>query len=330
MSWCAVLSRHGSSIQRLTKAPFIFASPARSRLQCLHDSLVLKSPRLNHRHPSCVRTPSTFHTDFGNMKKTIYLQRHGQAQHNVNAEPMRESGCSYEEFLEQMRIDDALDSDLTSEGKQQAQSIQAISCNEAYDLGIELLVASPLSRAIETSQLAFPQHHPKYSSLRRCVLEEFREINGLLLNGKRRSAPEIAKRFPSWDLSTLKFEEDVYWTSDRLEDRNDRHDRLTDAMAWLFEQPESNICVTAHGGILGDLINNRHPLVTTVGMGEKFRFKNCQLCKFIVTQEVTEDWDGGIKADESNRTPFKYHITPDHDFHNDLQSLSEDNCAATA
>jgi broad specificity phosphatase PhoE len=54
------------------------------------------------------------------LKKTIHFLRHGQAMHNINAEPMRAAGCSWDEFIEAMRRDDALDSPLTELGIEQA------------------------------------------------------------------------------------------------------------------------------------------------------------------------------------------------------------------
>lgn len=51
--------------------------------------------------------------------KTIRFLRHGQAMHNINAENMRESGCSYEAFIQAMKDDDHFDSPLTELGRQQ-------------------------------------------------------------------------------------------------------------------------------------------------------------------------------------------------------------------
>ena len=46
------------------------------------------------------------------LSKVLHLVRHGQAAHNVRAEPARHAGCSYDEFLELMRLDDAFDAGL--------------------------------------------------------------------------------------------------------------------------------------------------------------------------------------------------------------------------
>jgi hypothetical protein len=51
--------------------------------------------------------------------KVIRFLRHGQAMHNINAERMRDTGCSHEVFLQAMKDDDHFDSPLTDLGRQQ-------------------------------------------------------------------------------------------------------------------------------------------------------------------------------------------------------------------
>jgi broad specificity phosphatase PhoE len=50
--------------------------------------------------------------------KDLYLLRHGQATHNPRAEAARAGGCSFDDFLELMRQDDSLDSELTALGRE--------------------------------------------------------------------------------------------------------------------------------------------------------------------------------------------------------------------
>ena len=58
----------------------------------------------------------------------IHFLRHGQASHNINAEPMRAAGCSFQAFLDQMREDDEHDSKLTVAGRQQAGDVAISIC----------------------------------------------------------------------------------------------------------------------------------------------------------------------------------------------------------
>ena len=73
---------------------------------------------------SSVRMPTMTSAHAGAFK-TIRFLRHGQAMHNVNAERMRESGCSYEAFIHAMKDDDHFDSPLTALGRQQAADTAA-------------------------------------------------------------------------------------------------------------------------------------------------------------------------------------------------------------
>ena len=89
--------------------------------------------------------------------KRLLLLRHGQAVHNPRAEAAHAAGCSFESFLAIMKEDDALDAPLTPLGRcQAAAACEAVEGGSAA-LGLELLVASSLSRAIETASLAFPE-----------------------------------------------------------------------------------------------------------------------------------------------------------------------------
>lgn len=91
--------------------------------------------------------------------KELFILRHGQATHNPRAEAAREQGCSHEEFLEWMRKDDSLDSELTELGRSQAQAVLRQFHNDdprKWRDRVQLCVSSPLSRAIQTADTAVP------------------------------------------------------------------------------------------------------------------------------------------------------------------------------
>lgn len=91
------------------------------------------------------------------MSKRMFLLRHGQALHNPRAEKALAAGCSHATFMEIMKEDDSLDADLTPLGRRQAEAACEAIAGGSPSLGIELLVASSLSRAVETAMLAFPE-----------------------------------------------------------------------------------------------------------------------------------------------------------------------------
>lgn len=68
---------------------------------------------------SCFPLASRAMSTQGGGTKVIRFLRHGQAMHNINAERMRDSGCSHEVFLQAMKDDDHFDSPLTDLGRQQ-------------------------------------------------------------------------------------------------------------------------------------------------------------------------------------------------------------------
>ena len=240
--------------------------------------------------------------------KILYVVRHGQAAHNPRAEAAKEKGCDMDEFFRLMREDDALDADLTELGRKQGTK-----CHEDHFVGatsnplhIDLVVASCLSRTMDTADLVFPQT----KAIRRISMETFREVNGNLLNGKRRTKSELIERHPNWNFDSLPSEEDPTWTPEmeKYEDTAERgyqglYDLLTgEAYNNNNNKSETNddvntILLVCHGGILRYLMN-LHPLMhlsderTTSSTSLKpveSRFDNCELRKYRLSWKEDDD-----------------------------------------
>jgi len=197
--------------------------------------------------------------------KDVWILRHGQATHNPRAEAAKAAGCSFEEFFELMRQDDSLDSPLTELGRQQARAVHDQYGHWLRQSRLQLIVSSPLSRALETADRAFPHNSHNNQCLdntnnsngedmmaRRICYENFREINGVLKNAQRRSVPELQQLFPAWNFADyLESMEDSSWNEDELESREACRERGYQGFRWLFwERPETRILLVAHGGIL--------------------------------------------------------------------------------
>ena len=157
--------------------------------------------------------------------KELWILRHGQATHNPRSEQARENGCSYQEFLEFMRLDDSLDAPLTEIGQQQARHVR-----EHHQLRPDLVVASPLSRALLTADLACC---PIGSTKNRVCYEGFREINGWLLNAQRRKRSDLLERFPHWNFNDIS-ELDETWT-EQLEETQACGERGYLGLQWLLQ-----------------------------------------------------------------------------------------------
>lgn len=241
--------------------------------------------------------------------KTLYIVRHGQAVHNPRAEAAKEKGCSMDEFFRLMREDDALDADLTELGKDQARK-----CHQDHfvvagvtgpnPLGIDLVVASCLSRTMDTADLVFP-HVP---GIPRISIDKFREVNGNLLNGKRRTKSELEERHSNWNFDSLTTQEDNSWTPE-MEKYEDAAERGYQGLVELLTGETSTtggdtILLVCHGGILRYAMN-LHPLVhladerTTNDATTKSvesRFDNCELRKYRLSWKDETSEDGSRRS----------------------------------
>jgi len=233
------------------------------------------------------------HNVFKN-KKILFL-RHGQAAHNPRAEEAKDNGCSHDTFLNLMKEDDKFDAELTELGEKQAMDGRIMHQNRLTD--VDLVVSSPLSRAMKTADLtlcpergvqsSFPLNATKHP--KRICLEELREINGWLLNAKRRSRTDLKKIFHDrWDFDVLS-EEDETWTEE-MESYADCGERGYQAFLWLLRRNEKQILVVSHGGILRFTMVD-HPLVKLIdGRSEDAkRFNNCELRGY----EISYDTNAG-------------------------------------
>lgn len=177
-----------------------------------------------------------------NKMKELWIVRHGQATHNPRAESAREKGCTYEEFLNLIKEDDSFDSPLTTFGEN-----QAILLNQQYfsDLGgektkpfFDLIVSSPLSRALQTANLVFPPNPSSQQQQQpppRLCYENWREIHGIYHNAQRRNRSELNQLFADWDFQLLLGEQDPLWKSDTLESIPECRERGYQALCWLLQ-----------------------------------------------------------------------------------------------
>ena len=241
-----------------------------------------------------------------------HSQRHGQALHNPRAEVARENGCSFEAFLQLMEEDDAYDADLTSLGEEQAKEAGSQEHIRDSLQNIDMIVSSPLSRAIRTADLVHSSPKNKLPP-KRVAIEEFREINGKLLNAKRRPKDELEALFPHWNFSLIPSIDDT-WTED-LEAHHECSERGYKGMLWIMQQIETNILVVAHGGLLNMMMNDHPRVVLVDGRKEEYatdsdrcvtqRFGNCELRSYIMSA-----WHNGTESEDKNVDPSLHDYQP--------------------
>lgn len=226
--------------------------------------------------------------------KRILFIRHGQATHNPRAEEAKDNGCSHETFLKLMQEDDEFDAALTPLGIEQALHGRKKYQHLLKD--VDLVVSSPLSRALKTADLfVCPErgidsfsdediYHPK-----RICIEELREINGWLLNAKRRTKTELQSLFHQrWDFDLL-VENDEDWT-EGMEKYEDCSERGYQALLWLLRRTEDKVLVVSHGGILRFSMVD-HPLVKLVDGrdDDQKRFSNCEMREYVISYSSADD-----------------------------------------
>jgi len=265
--------------------------------------------------------------------KRLFLLRHGQAQHNPRAEAARHEGCTHDRFLAIMKEDDALDAPLTALGLEQAKRVTHDLALASKLRSVDLIVSSPLSRALHTANLVIPpisekeiiedvhndsnnpdnkrlevnggQHEPS-----RICINSFREINGWLLNAKRRNKSELENLFPSWDFGFISSETDNDWT-ETLESQADCGERGYKSLLWITKRVESTVFVATHGGLLRFLTVDHPNVKLADGRTSEYsdqnggneggqrdvteRFENCEVREYVMSWEKEDkDEDGKL------------------------------------
>lgn len=200
----------------------------------------------------------------------------------ISAEKAKDEGCSHDIFMTLMKEDDAFDADLTRLGINQALNGKELNQHRLED--VELVVSSPLSRAIKTADLILcPDTGLSNGRFpKRICLEDFREINGYLMNAKRRDKNDLSQRFhSSWDFSLLS-EVDETWTTD-LESQADCAERGYRGLLWLISRPENVILCVSHGGILRFKRDHPRIQINDNRTDDDARFGNCELREYEIT-----------------------------------------------
>lgn len=117
--------------------------------------------------------------------------------------------------------------------------------------GIDIVVVSPLLRAVQTAQLAMPQLK---TSVPWVGHPDVAENSGKNTCDKRRLKSEIQDDFPLIDWTLLTSEEDDYWGPTR-ESARSVSDRGHAFLLWLRARSETQVAVATHSAWLFTLLN---------------------------------------------------------------------------
>lgn len=184
------------------------------------------------------------------LPKVIHFVRHGEGNHNL-AE--RKFGTKKWEASIALG-NDYLDSPLNLVGIEQCQELgAALRISGQRGMIVQQAISSPLTRALETAELCLGQFSKTDGAhaMTRVVQELCRETMGRHTCDKRRPVSKVSKEFSEWDFSSIKHDEDPWWTTER----ESAEARSIRARLWLREQliqnTHSHIMLINHSGFIG-------------------------------------------------------------------------------
>jgi glucosyl-3-phosphoglycerate phosphatase len=195
-----------------------------------------------------------------NDTKILHFQRHGQGFHNTICAIWRElTGSpvdleSKDPTQNPMLRQDVLDSPLTQVGR-----LQCLACrDEASLLNPQLVVVSPLLRAIQSAEISWSAHRSSSSSssaIPWIVHEQCREDLGLLVCNQRRTRDELQAMYPDIDFSLCQTNEDTMFLPDRQETAMEKTERVYDFLQYIRALPQTEIAVVGHSAWLFHMCN---------------------------------------------------------------------------
>lgn len=198
--------------------------------------------------------------------KIVHFVRHGQAFHNFLADTYTVNGLKWKQF-DSNSIDnpynkpELLDAPLTEKGRIQAASLQ--STVDSLQGTPQLVVSSPLCRALATCSIAFQSLLPSSSNKRNhdwtnipwLCHELVREEHGAHICDRRRSVSDQRRDFPMFDFSLVEHDEDTFFDANIRESKKEVAERGYKFLEWLRSRQENHVGVVSHSGWLMTLFN---------------------------------------------------------------------------
>lgn len=193
--------------------------------------------------------------------KTLHFVRHAQATHNLAS--LTEGRSAFAKW-------DFEDARLTEFGVSQCIEL-ATAANLLKD-EVQLVIVSPLTRAIETALLGFASVKDTVPWISLACL---RERSGHNPCDRRRRLSVLKAEYPAIDFSDISTEDDVHW--DTLGDARETDEmmvaRAHELFAWLRTRPETNIAVITHSSFLQVMLSKAIQASPTLNKW----FENCDM-----------------------------------------------------
>ncbi|BDA42931.1 Phosphoglycerate mutase-like protein 1 [Coccomyxa sp. Obi] len=221
--------------------------------------------------------------------KTVHFVRHGEGYHNIGIVN--------------------LDAHLTEVGWKQAEALNRHIAKLKPSLDIQVVIVSPLMRALETAAGAFGDGPFKGSGrplmlaqtpeederAGHCAVacpegipfiafEGCRERLGAAVCDKRRDIAFAEEQFPGVDFSHIERGADVVYDQHKVESEHAVMERGARFLQWLMARPESRIAVVSHCGfIFLTLSAFGHECAHSVQEEMHRGFDNCEMRSMIIT-----------------------------------------------
>lgn len=187
--------------------------------------------------------------------KTVHLVRHGQGFHNLLADRAAASGLQWKQYVASPEnpytAPELTDAPLTEIGRQQALDLRYQQV-AGLTKPPELVVLSPLCRAIQTGLLAFGDSLGKVPFL---AHEMAREQTGVHFCDMRRSKELQALEFPQVNFELISSNHDDLFQSECRETNREVAERIYRFLEWLALREEEHIAIASHSGWLLTLLN---------------------------------------------------------------------------
>ncbi|KAI8826212.1 histidine phosphatase superfamily [Fimicolochytrium jonesii] len=169
--------------------------------------------------------------------KMIFFQRHGQGTHNVAVDTYGIK--AWDEYYSKLPL--YLDAPLTPLGTAQLANATAIIASEIQSQLLpvpSLIASSPLSRALNTTQLVWGtithgQYHPR-------VYEDLRETYGPYICDQRHNRTELALTYPDFTFSDLVNDADTLWNGVKPESDAHIEARVRSVLGAIMTTPASS------------------------------------------------------------------------------------------
>jgi broad specificity phosphatase PhoE len=180
------------------------------------------SHRRNKPHVEQVDPPEPSLSDQKPQIKMLHWIRHGHGTHNAAYEEGRRLGLTWRKNIKgMMSAPELLDARLTTKGEEQARLLGEALRSGDHLKNVELVIVSPLSRALQTACIALEGtavHHLDLQSAQECtntqqcsagdknkfiVVEILREMIDEKPCERRREISELEDEFPRCDFSSI-------------------------------------------------------------------------------------------------------------------------------